>query len=213
MLRSGSRTHQDRGEFEPADGAVHVRFVQEGLSPIPEAVALAGLSERFAVIQDTAVEGCADWYFDKLLWRCLVRYVVGQGGQVTVLGRWRDKSEVPIGDYLEAWARIDPHDQEPPWALFVRTDGRLALSMVTEYWCLAGGPEPYHDSYTYSLFSHRDLGEEVLRAIKGNPSAGRWRLEEEVIRISPEHARSSPVARHWLRSLMSRLRRGFSAGG
>jgi hypothetical protein len=201
--------HQDRGVFDPSDGAVDVHFVKgnEGFSSIPEVVALSGLNERFAVIQDSAVEGCSDWYFDKLLWRCLVRYVVGQGGQVTVLNQWRDKDEVPIDEFLEAWDQIDPQDQEPPWVLLVRIEGRLTLSMVTEYWCLAGGPDPYHDSYTYSLFSDRDVSEEVVLAIKGNPAASRWLLQEEVIRVSPKNSKSSPVVRHRRRSLISWFRR------
>ncbi|WP_426014020.1 hypothetical protein [Caulobacter sp. DWR2-3-1b2] len=199
---------QDRGAFEPSDASVDVRFVKgnEGFSSIPEIVALSGLNERFAVIQETAVEGCSDWYFDKLLWRCLVTYLAERGGQVTVLVQWRGTDEVPIDEYIGPWERIEPQDQEPPWALLVRIDGRLTLSMVTEYWCLVGGPIPYHDSYTYSLFSQRDVSEEVLLAIKGSPAVRRWHLQEDVIGVSPENSRSSPVERSPRWSLISWLR-------
>ena len=202
-------TYRDAGVFTPGDGAIDVRFVKgnEGFSAIPQVVALSGLNERFAVIQETGIDGCNDWYFDKLLWRALVKYVVGQGGQVTALVDWRDEDEVPIEKFIDDWEKIDPQVQEPPWVLFTRVDGHLTLSMVTEYWCLSGGPWPYSDSYTYSFFSDRDVSEEVNLAIKGDPAVSRWRIAEAAILISPTNSKPSPVVRHRFRSFMAWLRR------
>ena len=39
------------------------------------------------------------------------------------------------------------------------------MCMVTDYWTRVGGPSLYHDSYTYSLFSDRDVGPEVAAAL------------------------------------------------
>jgi hypothetical protein len=146
------------------------------------------------VIQDTFAKGCVDSYFDEPLWRELVRFATSRGDQATVLRRFEDLKETSLDEFLEGWDRIDNEDKDPPWTILIRSGGRLATAMVTEYWVHVGGrPDLYHDSYTYSFFSNRDLSKEITSALAGVETK-RWRLAPEVIVVSPDDKRNSPIA-------------------
>jgi hypothetical protein len=183
-------TGETRETFVPADGAVEVRFVagNDGLAPIPLAVSAAGLNQRFAVIQETGVEGCVDWYFDELLWRTLVEFAATQGDDQKVLER---TTEEPLNGFLERWDRTKIEDREPPWTILIRSEGQITFAMVTEYWDLAGGPQPYSDSYTYSLFSHEDVSEKVIAWLRTSDPR-RWMLQP-VIEVPESQTRSPPT--------------------
>lgn len=162
--------------FEPPPGGVGVSFVRgAGLAAKPPAVVKrAGLTVRFAVVQQTYVEGCADMYFDAPLWRALAQFVrsyAGEGGaQVTTDGR----TGLPLDRFLEDWEMIAADEREPPPVLTAFSDGRAVLCMVTEYWAHVGGPALYHDSYTYALYAAQDVGEDVLAALARAPARARW---------------------------------------
>jgi hypothetical protein len=196
-----------RGKFTPPDGSINVRLVSgnEGLAPVPEIVATSGLNTRFAVIQETFVKDCVDVYFDEALWRTLMEFVTSRGDSVTVLWRWTHAGETSLDAFLSDLGQTDPEDREPPWALLVRMEGKLTLTMVTEYWEQVGGPAPYHDSYTYSLFSEDYLGDQVISALAGAPTAERWRIASEIVEIPPDKTRASPIAPGWLARLLVRV--------
>ena len=63
--------------FSPPPGGVGIQFVRglDRLSTYPELAKRAGLGFRFAVVQETYVEGCTDMYFDEALWRELAAFV------------------------------------------------------------------------------------------------------------------------------------------
>lgn len=184
--------------FRPGKGAVEIRFVsgEDGLTPLPPIVAKAQFSARFAVVQDTYVEGCVDMYFDQSLWRALAGYVAGLGGTVSVLTKFKDRLEAPLDAFLEGWEAIPDEDKDPPWVLLVRSEDRLLMAMVTDYWVQVGGPKLYHDSYTYSLLSDRRLEDEVQAVLAVAPGSESWSLAPQVFELPPGSKRTGgPIAR------------------
>jgi hypothetical protein len=53
--------------------------------------------------------------------------------------------------------------------------------MLTEARYTVGGPDVYHDSCTYSLYSDHDIADEVRACLRGNPHASGWRLADTVL--------------------------------
>lgn len=49
----------------------------------------------------------------------------------------------------------------PPSDVFLRHRGETVAAVNTELWALLGGPPPYHDSYTVSLYSRRNCFDEL----------------------------------------------------
>jgi len=183
--------------FEPPPGAIGVSFVRgvDRFSTPPRFVKRAGLTARFAVVQQTYVEGCADVYFDAPLWRALASFVQSKGDTVDVWVTTPDRQRLSLTKFLEAWEKISADEREPPPVLTVSSGARPALCMVTTYWVDVGGPGVYHDSYTYSLYGDQDLGEDVLAALAKAPDRARWTLAPQIQSVEEAAAPS------WLRRL------------
>lgn len=168
---------------------------------MPKFVAAAGLARRLAVIQDSYVEGAGEMVFDEALWRSLLDYITQQAGEAYVAVDFQgvQPREIPLAGYMIDWERRSPTDREPPAWVALRVDGRLVLCVITEYWTRIGGPDPYHDSYTYSLLSERDLAVEVIAWLSASPAAAGWKLGD----IQPADDTPRPWwqwALAWLRS-------------
>ena len=163
----------EAADFKPSRGSIDIRFVRgvDWYTQVPAAAKKAGLDRRFAVIQETAVDGCGDMYFDEPLWRALVEFVRASAGQgtVEVLREGRKVAPTPLDDFLEAWDRLSYDDKCPPPVLIALSAERVVLCTQTQYWNLGGGPRPYHDSYTYQIFSDRDVEAEVIAALDRAP--------------------------------------------
>jgi hypothetical protein len=164
----------------------------------PKFLAKAGLTFRFAVIQETFAPGCADMYFDEVLWKTIVDFArrYGPADILTVAERMEDvnRREIPIDLYLWDWEKIAQEDRDPPQMLLLRDARDLRFCAITEYWNLAGGPKAYHDSYTYALFSARDLSEGVPRFLRDSPDAARW----EFTPVQPAVTEPIKLWEHWL---------------
>lgn len=159
---------------------VCVRFVR-GLdkhSSFPDLVRRAGLNQRFAIIQDTHIQGHADMYFDEPLWRALIEFVKSKAvsGRVEVFSDHRKRASVPIELFLEDWGQTAAEERCPPPMVAAFAGERATLCMVTDNWAAVGGPALYHDSYTHSLFCDRDVELEVMTALTSAPGRKRWQF-------------------------------------
>ncbi len=179
----------DNAGFTPAPNSVAVRFVR-GLdrhSTYPSFVEAAGLSERVAVVQDTFVEGCVDMHFEEPLWRelveCLPRLI--PDCQILVTPEIQPEKSMMLGDFLQRWDLTAAEDREPPAIVTALSGQTIALVVVTDFWVRIGGVEPYHDSYTYSVFTGRDVGAEIMAALSHAPSRWRWNLSTEITPTCP----------------------------
>ncbi len=122
-------------------------------------------------------------YFDEALWRRLVQFAEQFGAKyrVTIVNRdWATRvanreacaaDEMSVEAFLAAWSE---QDRDPPEYIMVRGDGGLVMCIATEYWTQIGGPFPYADSYTYSLFSKKFINRLAVQFIETSESAEGW---------------------------------------
>ncbi|ESQ86446.1 hypothetical protein ABAC460_23330 [Asticcacaulis sp. AC460] len=161
-----------------------VRFV-DGFDdsgwPVPEPAKAAGLNHRFAVIQETYRPDSVDMYFDEPLWFSMVDLAktVATDVRIGVLEK-RKYREVDLEAYLATWSSTPQDDKDPPNFILGRDSTGLNLVIGTEYWCRGGGPEDYHDSYTYAVYSKVRMGVSVMAHLAGANSGG-WDLAGESI--------------------------------
>lgn len=181
---------------------IDIDFVA-GIEPdarFPNYLATSGLTRRFAVVQQTYVEGAVEMVIDKVLWRALIAFVDTYASDATVWVAAREKdvgrNERLLSDYMVEWEATAPDDRYPPDVILLRSGQALILCMFTEAWYGVGGPGIYHDSCTYSLFSTRDIADEVLAYLRDHPDASGWRLADTVLSAEEtfEMARQSKKA-------------------
>jgi hypothetical protein len=169
-------------------GKTQVRFVSgmDGVYAQPSVARQVGLGCRFAVVQDSHVEGQDDMVFDEALWRALVDFASRLGDGVEVITQTGRRSRPqPLAAWMEAFEATPADDRSPPELLLVHEGNHLKVCMVTEFWSRVGGPAPYHDSYTYAFFSVQDLGREIVAHLESRNGDGRWALAGEIITVSP----------------------------
>lgn len=139
---------------------------------------------RLAVIQDSFVQDSPDMFFDRELWLTLTRILsecvpggrmVAGMNQSSLLGPRIDLSNCPSFGELEMREVVD----RPPGILqFLSSDNLTRILMFTEYWVDVGGPQPYSDSYTYSIFSAEFMGSSILSMLQ---SENQWNISYGVV--------------------------------
>jgi hypothetical protein len=174
-----------------------IRFVAgiEPASVAPAAVkAAGGLAHRFAVIQETYRSDKArdGMYFEEALWRRLLEFArrTEPGAWVGIVAHCHAK-EIDADDFLAANASIE----HPPASLLVHANGTLLLCIETEYWMRVGGPWPYHDSYTYAIWSNDDVSVRVIRFLREADASASWNIASVV--LAPSVAKPSPMRWLW----------------
>ena len=188
----GRRVREPRNCRPPA-GAIHgagdvydIWFVSggESLWRTPALIKPAGLSHRLAVIQHTAIREETEMHLDDALWICLLHFMQSQATNAyATVARKADhlgQHETGIDTYLAEWNAQSPDDHQPAEVVVVRNGGAPTHVLVTEFWVNIGGPYPYADSYTYSIYSDDDLSVE-LPAFLAERCAGRWNQATEVL--------------------------------
>lgn len=79
---------------------------------------------------------------------------------------------------------LDRHCGTPSTPGEWRRGSELAVLLHVEEWCAIGGPEPYHDSLTYSFYSDTELSELLLGALR---EAGRTPTAVLLASSDPRH--------------------------
>lgn len=151
---------------------------------LPKAAADAGLTFRTAVIQATFVNGLDDMFHDAALWRAIVAFVrdFEEGGETSVSRDVGRRSEmISLAEYVSEMDAFAPeHEGDAPRgeALFHWREGSLRLYVEPENWFAVGGPSPYQDSRTYSLYADKDITAELVTYLKASPGASGWRFAD-----------------------------------
>jgi hypothetical protein len=160
-----------------------IRFVA-GFEPdmaVPARVRAGALTHRFAVIQDSYRSDSTDMYFDEALWLRLIEFAkaFAPGASVAII---EDESTAPCEpeEFLARWRAVAADDREPA-AIVVRDAGRLLLYIEPEFWTRVGGPSPYHDSYTYALYSNEAVAQRVMTFLAQADAAQGWEMATEVL--------------------------------
>jgi hypothetical protein len=130
-------------------------------------------------------------FFDKALWSALLGFAANfrPGARVSLVdrrmpghiarGEPSQSDELSIETYIAM--RADEVEPEPAEYVMVRDDTALVLCIATEFWTQVGGPTPYADSYTYSIFSAEDVSGRVMTHLSAADGCGGWRLASEVL--------------------------------
>ena len=73
------------------------------------------------------------------------------------------------------------------------------LCIETEFWTQLGGPWPYHDSYTYAIWSKDDVSARLIGFLREADPSASWDIASEV------HAPSvaKPLLLRWLWALLT----------
>ena len=141
--------------------------------PAPARAASEGLSNRVALVLPSYRPDLVDASFDAPLF-CAAANAVTQalGADYmevistarswwrALLGRREDTYAIPYF-FATDWA-----DEPPEQVQWYKEDALVAVG-VSELWVSVGGPEPYHDSYTFSWFledAHRNAVLEALQS-------------------------------------------------
>jgi len=153
----------------------------DGYFPTPPAARKAGLTHRFAVIQETYRAGSADMYFDEALWLAILDFACSfSSGAEARIGKAAQTREA----FLQAWSAAS--EKDPADYIEVHGADGLILFVATELWSNVGGPAPYADSITYSLHSREDIGGQVMAHLRNSDGAHRWMLAADAIPARPK---------------------------
>jgi hypothetical protein len=151
---------------------------------LPKAAADAALTFRTAVIQHSFVSGLDEMFHDAALWQAIIAFVrdFEGGGEISVRRDVRGRSEmISLAEYVSEIDASVPEDEgDPPraGAMFLWQKGSLRLYVEPENWFAVGGPAPYHDSFTYSIYAERDITAELVKRLKESPDASGWRFAD-----------------------------------
>ena len=163
-----------------------VRFV-DGFDEVcvwPKFARAANLAHRFAVIQETYRPDSVDMYFDQRLWLSLLDFAKRSAPSVRIGISRGGAKKVELDAFFSGWMSLPQEDREPPPLVFVENETAPTLIIETEYWKNVGGPMPYHDSYTYSLYSSAPLSDAVMKHL-ADANDGQWNLAPQPIRGFP----------------------------
>jgi len=130
-----------------------------------------GLLYRFAVVFDTYRCSKADEYFDSELFLLLVPRLCEIIGYEAIELVMPEAAKHLKGIRFNSFQNLstfyrqqDELECQPPeWIELTKKNQLIGLGN-TEFWNLLGGPDPYHDSYTVSLYTAQDRSEEFRKA-------------------------------------------------
>lgn len=126
--------------------------------------------------------------FDAPLCRRMLEFVDTYAADVEVQPKRGQPSKTTSADFIATLMTQDVYDQAPPALVLARQASQLVLCLASEEWAQVGGPEPYHDSYTYSVFTHEDIGGCLIAFLAAGNGADGWSLSPEVKPASSETA-------------------------
>jgi hypothetical protein len=132
--------------------------------PTPSAAIAAGLTNRTAISIESYCAGNVDSFFDSKLFKILLDAISSSiaydSSQV-----WED---IPGGFFQRLFRRkliqlvgsiemledlLCREAADPPSKIVWMKADKPVVIGVAEHWDRLGGPDPYHDSYTFSLYS------------------------------------------------------------
>lgn len=119
------------------------------------------------IIQETYRKDKDDMFFDlnfMLLWieviQTTTESICVKVSEDEDDGAWEDLSL-----WLQKCTTLGDSDRSPPAHVYFLDHDQILLKVVTEFWILAGGPMPYHDSYTYVFYGRQTGQSDLLKAV------------------------------------------------
>ena len=147
-------------------------------TPIPPEVAKYGLKYRAAIVLDSYRRNEEGMFFDSELFLAILRAtcsdILGVPTLIEVYVEPGAKSTLRSVEALERYYEALPEeDREIPDRIEWRTEDIVSAVGYSERWDQVGGPSPYHDSYTFSIFSRTPIFPSVQVAAEAQAIAPR----------------------------------------
>lgn len=124
-----------------------------------------GLPFRFAVAMDTWRQDNPDMFYDTELLLALCAGFIHKVEHDTLLidHQRTSKDKHQLFETLESYAAflqsLPQDEQDPLMSLKLLKNGEVVLYAEPALYSLVGGPAPYHDTYTFALYSADDMGD------------------------------------------------------
>ena len=129
----------------------------------PELAHKAGLGNRFAVIFDTTNQERGYAYLDPILYAAVLSALCEAVPlDSLVIKRSKGGDLHAFEDLLEELSPCDV-DLDPPERVLGFRHTKLVAFAETEEWINIGGPAPYSDSYTLSVYTELDRSDDFLQ--------------------------------------------------
>jgi hypothetical protein len=160
-----------------------VAFVRgfDGVTLAPREAKEAGLVHRFAIIQETYRPDCVDMFFDVPLYSALLHFAeTFEDGVRVAIRLGAMPQEITLEEFRHSGAPKTRED-EPALSALVRSGENLLMWIETERWASVGGPMPYHDSYTYSLYTRDDVSDRARSFLAARTDSDGWNLAPDMI--------------------------------
>lgn len=132
-------------------------------TPIPKVVKKEGWGYRAAVVIDSYVPGEPEMWFDSALFVRFLRSIddamKATSRQISMVDPRHGKTvELTSVDALDRfYQEIGEEDRDlPEEVIWLEYDVKIGGGFA-EKWYAVGGPEIYHDSFTFSVFTKKDI--------------------------------------------------------
>lgn len=166
-----------------------IRILRTRNPVIPKAVRRERLRFHLDIVQNTHQHDSVDMFFDLSLWNALLDFASAftTRGVVTLIQRPVSKrgrnpratDEMTLVSYL-SMPVLPAEERGPAEAIIVRRSGVVVLHVATLCWANVGGPAPYHDSYTYSVYSRASLDIALPNFLERHSAAPGWAMSVPV---------------------------------
>ena len=124
----------------------------------------AGLVQRFAIVFDTYRPDKGYAYFDaELYFRVLTSICQAVAHDSISIDADGERVFHSFDELVNSSLSKSDDDREPPKGVCLFRHGRIVACAETEEWLLVGGPAPYHDSYTLSVYTSDNRAAEFQR--------------------------------------------------
>jgi hypothetical protein len=163
----------------------------------PTASVKGHLENRFALVLDTQTEGSPILLFRLELFApfigAMLQVVPHEWIAITMF------DGAVLGSFKAACDELRSRPiNKPPVEMFLFLEGELVCVVNTEFWVSFGGPDPYHDSYTFSFYTREDLSESFRQACE-RVAAGLPNVTLEYVEALPRESELPPS--RWQRLL------------
>jgi hypothetical protein len=135
---------------------------------LPSEPARLGLVRRVAFVLDSYRSDKVDMYFDARLYAALVESVreVLRADRLSAALSPGAEVELGVGELIRWLEQLPELEREPLPLITVEREGIPVALIMSEPWARAGGPEPYHDSYTVPVFTREDVAAPLQTAAR-----------------------------------------------
>jgi hypothetical protein len=132
------------------------------VTPFPKEARKSWLFFRFALVFESYRRDKVDLFFNSELFLSLLGALSLQISHNRLEIYYdsgesrREKPLVSFGALEEYYQNVSEVEREPPHKILWFQDHLLVCMGLSELWARVGGPEPYSDSYTMSLYTKKD---------------------------------------------------------